>query len=265
MRWDQPHWSGKPRPGSGLRQKLRPNAFARLARSCANYRMVVVAVALLLTAALAGFAATRLSIDPDQRPRIGLDQGTATLQAELAAKFPGVEQTFLAVVSSSDPETARQQALALAAMLQQQKDLFLSAFVPGTGTFYDANALLYQDGDAVRSRVDALLQLEPLYHAMASAPDMGGFAALVTEIGKAVEQGRSPPGLESLLMAASAAIEAEVKGKPRPLDWQALADLATAAQPRRFLFTPQERRECISHFQSTENWGIAKEPQPPQT
>ncbi|MEI7599486.1 MAG: hypothetical protein WCJ41_09200 [Aestuariivirga sp.] len=202
--------------------------------------MVVVAVALLLTAALAGFAATRLSIDPDQQPRIGLDQGTANLQAELAAKFPGVEQTFLAVVSSSDPETARQQALALAAMLQQQKDLFLSAFVPGTGAFYDTNALLYQDGDTVRARVDALLQLEPLYHAMASAPDMGGFAALVTEIGNAVEQGRSPPGLESLLMAASTAIEAEVKGKPRPLDWQALANLDTEAQSRRWyvLATP---------------------------
>jgi hypothetical protein len=60
------------------------------------------------------------------------------------------------------------------AMLQQQKVLFLSAFVPGTGAFYDTNALLYQDGDTVRARVDALLQLEPLYHAMASAPDMGG-------------------------------------------------------------------------------------------
>ena len=142
MKWEQPHWSGKPQPGSGLRQKLRPNAFARLARSCAKYRMLVVAVAMLLTVALAGFAASRLSFDPDQRPRIGLDQATANLQADLAAKFPGVEQTFLAVVSSSDPETARQQAQALAAMLQQQKDLFLSAFVPGTGAFYDTNALL---------------------------------------------------------------------------------------------------------------------------
>lgn len=240
MRWDQPHWSGKPQPGAGPRQKLRPNAFARLARFCATYPLAVVLVALLLTVGLAGFAATRLAIDPDQRPRIGLDEGTANLQAELAARFPGVEQTFLAVVASTDPETGRQQAQALAAMLEQRKDLFVSAFVPGTGPFYQANALLYQDLASVRSRVDALLQLEPLYLAMASAPDMGGFAALVTEIGKAVEQGRSPPGLAAMLLAASATIEAEMKGSPRALDWQALAGLEAEAQASRWyvLATP---------------------------
>lgn len=240
MRWDQPHWSGKPQSGAGPRQKLRPNAFARLARLCASHRLLVVLAALLLTIGLAGFAATRLAIDPDQRPRIGLDAGTAELQAELAAKFPGVEQTFLAVVASTDPETARQQAEALAAMLAQQKDLFLSAFVPGTGPFYESNALLYQDLASVRARVEALLQMEPLYLAMASAPDMGGFAALVTEIARAVEQGRSPPGLTAMLLAASATIEAEVKGSPRAIDWQALAGLETQAQASRWyvLATP---------------------------
>lgn len=181
--------------------------------------------AVLLTAGLAVYAMTRLAIDPEQRPRIALDQGTANLQAALEAKFPGVEQTFLAVVASEDGETSRQQAQALAAMLEQRKDLFISAFVPGTGNFYDSNELLYRDPAAVRQQVEALLQLEPLYHAMAAAPDMGGFAALVTEIGKAVEQGRSPPGLETMLLAASATIESEVKGQPRALDWLALAGL----------------------------------------
>lgn len=240
MRWDQPHWSGKPQPGAGPRQKLRPNGFARLARFCAAHRLLVVLAALLLTIGLAGFSATRLAIDPDQRPRIGLDEATANLQAELAAKFPGVEQTFLAIVSSTDPETARQQAEALAAMLSQQKGLFLSAFVPGTGPFYETNALLYQDLASVRGRVDQLLQMEPLYLAMATAPDMGGFAALATEIARAVEQGRSPPGLTALLLAASATIEAEVKGSPRALDWTALAGLETQPQASRWyvLATP---------------------------
>ena len=240
MKWDQPHWSGKPQSGAGPRQKLRPNAFARLARACASYRLWVVLAALLLTVGLSGFAATRLAIDPDQRPRIGLDPGTATLQAELSAKFPGVEQTFFAMVANGDPESGRQQAEALAAVLAERKDLFLSAFVPGTGPFYDANALLYQDVALVRSRVDALLQLEPLYLAMAAAPGIEGLTALVTQIGRAVDQGRSPPGLASTLLAASATIESEVKGSPRALDWQALAGLEIAAQASRWyvLATP---------------------------
>lgn len=234
MRWDQPHWSGRPQASAPSRQRLRPNGFARLARFSATQRLALIALSLLLTVLMAGFAMSRLAIDPDQRPRIALDDATAKLQAELGREFPGVEQTFLAFVTSSDPETARQQATALAAMLREREDLFLSAFVPGTGPFYATNALLYRPTDEVRMRVDALLQLEPLYHAMAAAPDIAGFAALVNEIGKAVEQGRSPPGLEAMLLAASATIEAQVRGRPRPLDWQALAGLDAQSQSRRW-------------------------------
>ncbi len=222
------------------RQKLRPNGFARLARFSATHRLTLVALSLFLTVLMAGFAMSRLAIDPDQQPRIALDEATAMLQANLAREFPGVEQTFLAIVTSGDPETARQQATALASMLRQQTGVILSAFVPGAGQFYSTNALLYRPAEEVRMRVDALLQLEPLYHAMAAAPDIAGFAALIDEVGKAVEQGRSPPGLEAMLLAASASIEAQVRGKPRPLNWQALAGLDAQSQSRRWyvLVTP---------------------------
>lgn len=240
MRWDQPHWSGRPQDSATPRQRLRPNLFARIARFAAANRLSLVALALFLTVLMAGFAAGRLVIDPDQRPRIALDEGTASLQAGLDREFPGVEHTFMAIVTGSDPEAARQQALALAATLRARNDLFRSAFVPGTGAFYATNALLYRSVDDVRMRVDALLQLEPLYHAMAAAPDVAGFAALVSEIGKAVEQGRSPPGLENMLLAASATIEAQVRGRPRPLDWQGLAGLDVQAGAKRWyvLATP---------------------------
>lgn len=240
MSWDQPHWSGRPQPSATPRQRLRPNAFARLARLSASYRYAIVLASLALALLLGGYAASHLAVDPDQRPRIALDPVTAKLEAELAVKFPGVEDTFLGVVAGRDPESVRRQAIALSNALGQRSDLFLSAFVPGAGAFYTTNALLYRDAADVRQRVDTLLQLEPLYHAMAAAPDISGFTALVSEIGKAVEQGRSPPGLDAMLLAASATIEAEVKGKPRPLDWQALAGLDVAPHSKRWyvLATP---------------------------
>lgn len=240
MNWDQPHWSGRPQPSATLRQRLRPNGFARLARFCATYRFIIVLASLALVLVLGGIAGSRLKVDPDQRPRIALDATTAKLEADLARQFPGVEDTFLGVVAGCDPDVARQQALALAARLAERQDVFISAFVPGVGDFYSTNALLYRSADEVRQRVDALLQLEPLYHAMAAAPDIAGFTALVSEIGKAVEQGRSPPGLDAMLLAASATIEAEVRGKPRPLNWQALAGLDIEPRAKRWyvLATP---------------------------
>ncbi len=245
MKWDQPHWSGRPQLSEPPRRKLRPNGFARLARFAARHATVVVVLAAVLAGLAGGFAVQRLEIDPDQRPRITLDDTTAGLQAALDSAFPGIEQTFLGVVTSRDPDTARQQALALAAALNKRSDVFLQAFVPGTGEFYDTHALLYASTAEVGGRVDALLQMEPLYHALAAAPDIMGFTSLVREIGTAVEQGRSPPGLAALLLAVSASIEAEVRGQERPLRWTELAGLDAGAQAKRWyvLATPVPGKE----------------------
>lgn len=245
MTWDQPHWSGRQPEGAGPRQKLRPNGFARLARFSAARAVLVVAFFLILAAVAGIYAASVLRVDPDQRPRVTLDAATEQRQAELERQFPGIENTFLAVVESRDPETARAQAVALASSLSARADLFLSAFVPGTGEFYETYALMFRSLEDVRARVDGLLQMEPLHYAMASAPDVLGFASLVNEIGKAVEQGRSPPGLEAMLLAASAAIEGEVRGSPRPIRWEALAGLDGEVQSQRWyvLATPKPGME----------------------
>ena len=241
MEWQQPHWSGRQQPRLPPRHKLRPNGFARVARFSIENRNLLVILYVVLAALCAGVAIATLDVDLDQGPRITLDKTTAALQAELDRQFPGVEQTFLAIVESRDPETAREQAQALSVSLKARNDLFLSAFVPGTGDFYDVNALLFRDAPDVRSRVDALLQMQPLYQAIAAAPDIPGFAALINEIGNAVEQGRSPPGFEFLLLAASSAIEGEVRGRPRPIQWNALAGLGGEARSMRWfvLATPK--------------------------
>lgn len=233
MNWDQPHWSDRTRSSEPPRRKLRPNGFAKLARYASRHAMAVVVLAAVLAGLTGGFAISRLQMDT-KRQSIAIDEPTSKLQAALDRAFPGIEQTFLAVVADSDPDTGRRQALALASALSQRTDVFLSAFVPGTDKFYDANALLYEDTAEVRARVDGLLQMEPLYHALAAAPDMLGFAALVRQIGTAVQQGRSPPGLTGMLQAVSASVEAQVKGTPRPLRWTEFAGLASPVLAKRW-------------------------------
>ena len=117
--------------------------------------------------------------------------------------------------------------------------------MPGTGGFYENNALLFRDLAQVRARVDGLIQMEPLHYALASAPDILGFASLVNEIGKAVEQGRSPPGLEALLLAASTTIESEVKGSRSRYNGQHLRG-STARWPARAGSCSQRRGLALS-------------------
>lgn len=233
MEWEQPHWSGRPQNGAP-RQKLRPNGFAKMARWSADNRFAVMGLYLLVALLCGGFASVMLEIDTDRGPRITLDEKTFLAQAELDKRFSGIDQTFLAIVESREAETARAQAVALSTSLSERGDLFISSFVPGTGPFYEGNALLFHDLADVRARVDAVLQMQPLYQAVAAVPDILGLAALVSEIGNAVEQGRSPPGLEALLLTASATIEAEVRGRSRPVNWPALAGLGGETQSLRW-------------------------------
>ena len=234
MDWEQPHWSGKPQGSAPARQRLRPNGFAKLARFSVENRKVI-ALLYLLAMVLCGAAATALlKVDPEAAPAVTLDEQTLGVQAEVDKRFPGIDNSFLAIVESRDADTARNQALAVAASLARRNDLFDAAFVPGTGPFYDANALLFRDTGDVQARVDAVLRMQPLYQALAAAPDILGLARLVAEIGRAVEQGRSPPGLEAMLFAAAGAIEGEVRGSPRPINWPALAGLAGESRSQRW-------------------------------
>lgn len=234
MDWEQPHWSGKSQRGRPARQRLRPNGFARIARFSVENRYAVMVIYLLVMVFCSAAAMVLLNIDPDASPSVTLDEQTLAVQAELENRFPAIENSFLAIVESRDAETARNQALAVAASLSQRTDLFDTAFVPGTGPFYDVNALLFRDLADVKVRIDAVLQMQPLYQALAAAPDILGLARLVAEIGRAVEQGRSPPGLEAMLFAAAGTIEGEVRGSPRPINWPALAGLGGESRSQRW-------------------------------
>ena len=234
MEWEQPHWSGRQQPPSEAPRRLRPNAFAKLARLCVGNRYLVIGLYVVIAMLSCAFAAVTLTINPDGGPRATLDDKTSAAQQELDRQFPGIEQGFLAIVENTDSEAAKSQALALAATLTERSDIFEQAFVPGTGGFYDTNAMLYRDTADLKARVDQVMQMQPLYHALAAAPDVLGLVALVGEIGKAVEQGHSPPGLDALLLSVSATIEGEVTGDASPIPWLRLAGLDAETRSTRW-------------------------------
>ena len=196
--------------------------------------MAVLIAALFVSALAVGFAIFSFRVLPASQADITLDPRTAAAQAQLEKEFPGIDQAFSAVIAGNNPQYAKRSAMAVAKELRRYKTLFKTAFVPGTGPYYDKYGLLYLDAGELATRVARVLRMQPLYHALGSAPDLVGLAALVEQIGNAVAQGRSPPGLENVLRAAAAAVEGEIEGKPRPIDWQNLAGLAAEAEGRRW-------------------------------
>jgi hypothetical protein len=243
--WEQLHWSGQTQAKPDRRRRIRPNLFARLARVCARNSTNVFVVVLFLTALSASFAALTIRVDLNRLPQILLDPQTRNAQGTLSRNFPGIETTFVADVMLPAAEAARARAVAIAAALSKRTDLFAGAFVPGTGDFYTKYAILFRDAAQLQASVAHALQMQALYRALGSAPDLLGFTTLVGGIGRALADGRSPPGLAGLLLAASAAVEGEMNGTPRPLDWTQLAGLSAKMESTRWfvIATPLAGKE----------------------
>ena len=177
--WQQPHWSGRPQPRQDARPRLKPGFFAKLARLCAVNRLAVLAVFLLAAIGGAGLGAARLAVDPEATPQFTFDKQTETARQGLKQRFPELDSSFLAVVVNPDPRKARETALAISTALAKDRSLFATAFVPGTGPFYDRFGIFLQDRETIRNRVELARQMQPLYHALAAAPTIQGLTALV--------------------------------------------------------------------------------------
>jgi hypothetical protein len=241
MEWEQPHWSGRPKREFEPKRRLKPNGFARLARAMAENAHVVVAFCVALSIACAAFAAVTLSVDPDAGVEVTLDDTTAAAQTRLERSFPNIDQSFVAIVEGGNGLGGHDRAVAIAQALAARSDLFQHVFVPGAGPFYDDYGFLFLSFEEIGARVDEVIKRQPLFHALAAAPDIGGLTALVTEIAKAVNLGRSPPGLEPLLATTAETFEGAVKGDARPIDWPRLAGLKVERDGPRWFVVAEPR------------------------
>ena len=223
--WDERDFVAAPEPEQD-QPAVEGNLFARLARFAVVNAMAVVAGALFLAAVAFAIAMLRIDFFLDRPASVALDGQTAAAQAEIDRLFPGLDETMVARVEISDARQAKRTAMAIAEALQKRKEIFAGARVAGVGDYYSRYGVLFRDTADIEARVARALRLRPLLGAIAAAPDLAGFNAIVAEIGKVVEAGRPPEGIEEMLLAVAVSVEGEVSGKRRTVNWVSLAGLA---------------------------------------
>jgi uncharacterized protein len=226
------------------RPRIRPNFFAKLARTCAGKPALVLVSALFFLAVAASLAALNLDIDLKSAIGISINDDVRKDNEKLAAEFPGISTLIVVRVSADAADPAKAAAQALVATLKANKASIAQAFVPGIGPYYDRFGFYYLDAADVAARVELTAQLNPLFQALAISPDLSGLSALITQVASAVKAGRSPKGLENLFLQISETISAQVAGKPHPLDWRAVAGLSfkTTTQDWVVLIEPHPKR-----------------------
>ncbi len=207
------------------RPRIRPNIFARIARTSAGNPALVLITAMFLVAAAMSFAAFNLTFDFKSPIEISTDDASQKTNNQLTREFPEAAQLIIVRVSAEKAEPAKSAAKSVAAELEKDKANIAHAFIPGIGQYYDRFAIYYIDVAAIEARVQHVTQLNPLFQALAVSPNLSGLSALIGEVATAVQNGRSPQGLEQLFLQISQSVRGQAEGKPKPVDWRAIAGL----------------------------------------
>jgi hypothetical protein len=114
---------------------------------CIRHTRVVIAVALLLSAAAVGYVARHFAINTDISKLISPDLPWRQRQIAFQQAFPDRTVSILAVVDAPTPELASAARNTLLNALTPKSDLFRSVRAPDGRTFFDSNFLLYLSGE----------------------------------------------------------------------------------------------------------------------
>ncbi|HWE72126.1 MAG TPA: MMPL family transporter [Stellaceae bacterium] len=196
---------------------------ARLVDVCRRHALLV-AICYLALAIVAGYyAATHLSIDTDLGKLISSDQPWRQQEQALDKAFPQNSDLMAIVIDGKTPDQASDATAALAERLGQRPDLFKTIRIPGGGTFFAKNGLLFMPKEELQNFADQLIGAQPLLGTLASDPSLSGVFGTLDLLAQGAAHGQVPASdLDGPFNAISAAVEAALQGKYAPLSWQTL-------------------------------------------
>ncbi|MBK0397730.1 MMPL family transporter [Limibaculum sp. M0105] len=193
-------------------------------------RLVLAIVGLLLL--ISAFAASGIKVDTDSSRMLSSDLPFQARAHALAEAFPATKNTVVAVIRSPHADAADAATLALSQALGQRANEIGDVFAPAADPFLVSHGLLYDDLDALDSRLTRLSQASNLIAALRADQSVAGFfAALDEAVTLASRAAIDPSSLAPFLAEATAVLNAERAGSLRPLDWQSAFTDEPSAEP----------------------------------
>ncbi|MCZ6464573.1 MAG: MMPL family transporter, partial [Proteobacteria bacterium] len=141
-------------------------------------RAVAVAV-LLITVPIAAYTVLHLGINSDNVDLVGKNLPSKINHERFAALFPNLENALLVVIDAETPELAREAADALSAALREQTEQFTDVYLPGGGSFFERNGLLYRSVDELDQFAVEMANIQPIIGELERDPSVANLASLV--------------------------------------------------------------------------------------
>jgi hopanoid biosynthesis associated RND transporter like protein HpnN len=226
-----------PSPQSGFERALLRLLEAVV--TAARHRAVGVALAIAaLTVAAGGYAARNLGVNADLETLISERVPYMKLRREFDRALPIVDDILLVVVDAPTPERAAEAAETIAARLERQGGTFQGVFVPGGGSFFSRNALLYLSPADLEGLAVNLATAQPYLAEISRDPSVRGIFRLLARALEAIRSGRVEDlDPAELFDRISTALESEVAGRRGPVAWGelVLGPAAVAEESRRLV------------------------------
>ena len=117
---------------------------------------------LAVTLLLGVYTFLNLGVNSNNLELISPELPSRVHHATFSKHFPNLENALLVVIDGKTPELARDGAERLEAGLLAQPDRFEDVYLPGGGSFFEQNGLLYRSVDELDDFADRIAAIQPI-------------------------------------------------------------------------------------------------------
>jgi hypothetical protein len=152
---------------------------AACVRASSRRARTVVALTAALALAAGSYAALHLGVNADPQALLDEELPFQRLDREFGRHFPLLDEALFVVVDAASGAEARAAAAELADRLRARADRFREVYVPGTGPFFERNALLYRSAAELETFADELARVQPIVAELEGSPDLPTLARVL--------------------------------------------------------------------------------------
>ena len=186
-----------------------------------RYALAVVLFASVTSAALLYYTANNLGINTDTAEMLSETLPFRRNYKAFKNAFPQYDDALLIVIDADTPELAQDASKALAAQLENRRDLFSLVYLPGGDRFFQKYGLMYLTPAELQDLADNLAQIQPFLGRLTKDQTLRGLFSMLTAGMDAVMDGQEID-LTPVFDRIQLAIEASMGQQQYSLSWQEL-------------------------------------------
>ncbi|OFC42377.1 hypothetical protein BAE30_15380 [Acidithiobacillus caldus] len=190
---------------------------------CVRFSRVVLLFFLVALVASVYYVVGHFAINTDTSDALSRDLPFQQREAAYKKAFPQDHDSIVVVLQGQSRSATDGAVDRLQTWLRSHPETFPQVYVPGGGSFFQRNGLLYLPTAKVEEFAKRITDAQPLIARLSADPGIGGLSKLLTEaIDHELSGGTSLSGLTKVYGALNDAIVANLQNKPYTVSWAEL-------------------------------------------